>query len=214
MKSEGDKNMKSSKVKHFLTTSDVSQLLGVSTGTVQKMVDKKILESYSTSGGHRRVSLSSVKRYMAELDPKFSFLIRDTSDYGNAQISMDDRQLFFVVNDFAAIENYASISCSNINILSKPSDLFSLFFQRGVIVIDASVTWLDWIDGVCKLYQMTEYYDPEILVFNSDLIPDERKKDIPSGPIFFEGNLAIDFVRGYFAMKGRRSPDKNVNSMI
>jgi excisionase family DNA binding protein len=48
----------------FCSTREVANLLGLSLGTVQKMVEDGILEAWKTSGGHRRILRSSVDRYL------------------------------------------------------------------------------------------------------------------------------------------------------
>lgn len=45
----------------FISTIDAAKLLGVSTGTVQRMVDKGELASWKTQGGHRRIYRESVE---------------------------------------------------------------------------------------------------------------------------------------------------------
>lgn len=48
----------------FLTTREVAERLGLSLGTVQKMVEQGELIAWKTSGGHRRVRLDSVAHYL------------------------------------------------------------------------------------------------------------------------------------------------------
>jgi excisionase family DNA binding protein len=49
----------------YLTT-EVAELISLSIGTVQKMVDEGEFKFFSTRGGHRRILLSSVKQYLKE----------------------------------------------------------------------------------------------------------------------------------------------------
>ncbi len=196
--------MKNSRVKHFLTTREVSSLLGVSTGTVQKMVDKKILESYLTTGGHRRISIASVKRYMASMDPKVSLILSETSSFNQVESENADKELFFLVAHQPMIGRTDQLNFSKVTYISKPSDLFKFFSRRGVIVIDAAITWVDWIEGICKIYQQQERLGLDILIFNSQLISEEKLQAIPDVAVLFEGDLAVDFVRGYFSLQSRR----------
>lgn len=54
------------KPKQFVTTRTVAEMTDLSLGTIQKMVDDGIFEFYVTSGGHRRITLSSVIQYLKE----------------------------------------------------------------------------------------------------------------------------------------------------
>ena len=47
-------------------TSKAAQLLQLSVGTVQSLVDKQILDAWVTEGGHRRISLESIHLYQAQ----------------------------------------------------------------------------------------------------------------------------------------------------
>ncbi len=49
----------------FLSTRQASQRLGVSLGTVQNMVESGALEAWKTTGGHRRIPISSVEALLA-----------------------------------------------------------------------------------------------------------------------------------------------------
>jgi excisionase family DNA binding protein len=50
----------------YITTREVARLISLSLGTVQKMVDSGEFKCWTTTGGHRRVLLSSVEKYLKE----------------------------------------------------------------------------------------------------------------------------------------------------
>ena len=47
-----------------LSTIEVSKILGLAVGTIQKMVDSGELEGWKTTGGHRRISADSVDAFV------------------------------------------------------------------------------------------------------------------------------------------------------
>jgi len=51
------------------TTLEVAGLLGMAVRSVQLMVDREELEAWKTPGGHRRISRSSVERWIASRKP-------------------------------------------------------------------------------------------------------------------------------------------------
>ncbi len=51
------------KNKDFCGTAQAAKILGVSVGTIQTMVEKNILIAWKTMGGHRRISLDSIKEF-------------------------------------------------------------------------------------------------------------------------------------------------------
>ena len=50
----------------YLSTRKAASLLGLSLGTVQKMVETGVLEAWKTEGGHRRIPASSVRDYLSQ----------------------------------------------------------------------------------------------------------------------------------------------------
>ncbi|MDP5238243.1 response regulator [Uliginosibacterium sp. 31-16] len=50
--------------REFCSTSDAAQMLGVSLGTVQQMVENGLLDAWKTTGGHRRIRVSSVESFL------------------------------------------------------------------------------------------------------------------------------------------------------
>jgi excisionase family DNA binding protein len=54
-------NPKSIDVARSITTAQAARMLGVSTSTVQKMVDQERVKAWKTLGGHRRIDLASFR---------------------------------------------------------------------------------------------------------------------------------------------------------
>ncbi len=48
----------------YCSTSEAAQMLGVSLGTVQQMVENGLLDAWKTTGGHRRIRISSVEAFL------------------------------------------------------------------------------------------------------------------------------------------------------
>lgn len=51
----------------YVSTFHAAQMLGVSVGTVKKMVEKNVLDAWKTGGGHRRISQLSIDAYRRHL---------------------------------------------------------------------------------------------------------------------------------------------------
>ena len=47
----------------YFSTSQTAQMLGLSVGTIQRMVESGTLQAYTTQGGHRRILASSLRHY-------------------------------------------------------------------------------------------------------------------------------------------------------
>jgi len=53
----------------FVTTTSAAQLLGLSTTSIQALIDKNELQGWKTQGGHRRISLASIQHYLGHTRP-------------------------------------------------------------------------------------------------------------------------------------------------
>lgn len=54
----------------YVSTFHAAQMLGVSVGTVQKMVEANVLHAWKTRGGHRRISQTSIDAHRKQLFSK------------------------------------------------------------------------------------------------------------------------------------------------
>lgn len=50
--------------REYCSTSEAAQMLGVSLGTVQQMVENGLLDAWKTAGGHRRIRVTSVEAFL------------------------------------------------------------------------------------------------------------------------------------------------------
>ncbi len=50
----------------YLSTREAATALGISLGTVQKMVESGVLEAWKTEGGHRRIPTSAIRDHLAQ----------------------------------------------------------------------------------------------------------------------------------------------------
>lgn len=50
----------------YLSTREAATALGISLGTVQKMVESGVLEAWKTEGGHRRIPTSAIREHLAQ----------------------------------------------------------------------------------------------------------------------------------------------------
>lgn len=56
--------------KDYFSTRETAKMLGLSVGTVQKMVDGGKLEAWTTGGGHRRIRADSVRAFLGRTGQK------------------------------------------------------------------------------------------------------------------------------------------------
>jgi len=85
-------------------TSKAAELLQLSVGTVQSLVDKHVLHAWVTQGGHRRISLESIQNYQ-EQQQKLPAVER----------LMNDRLRVMVVDDDAVTRHLLQDACLSVH---------------------------------------------------------------------------------------------------
>ncbi|MDQ7990358.1 MAG: excisionase family DNA-binding protein [Candidatus Dactylopiibacterium sp.] len=79
--------------REFCSTSDAAQMLGVSLGTVQQMVENGLLDAWKTTGGHRRIRVASVEAFMRtrQAGPARTVVVPERPNTLRVLIAEDDR---------------------------------------------------------------------------------------------------------------------------
>jgi excisionase family DNA binding protein len=116
----------------YLSTKDTAQLLGLSVGTVQKLVDKNVLDAFLTSGGHRRIFSESVRKYLARINEKNS----STLDRSNKE------KICLILN--GQNPEFKLFKTTDALVIKQPIDL--ILFNENIknIIIDGEIDWLDF----------------------------------------------------------------------
>jgi excisionase family DNA binding protein len=77
--------------REFCSTSDAAQMLGVSLGTVQQMVENGLLDAWKTTGGHRRIRVSSVESFLRKRQTGAPVPVASVATTLRVLIAEDDR---------------------------------------------------------------------------------------------------------------------------
>ncbi len=114
--------------KDYCGSLEASKLLGVSVATVHKMLDSQVLEGWKTMGGHRKISLKSIRRIQAESGmvisnvspdlPRLLIILADNKkkNYINAIIEASKVNINYSIMD-SAFEALLGISDFNPDVL-------------------------------------------------------------------------------------------------
>ena len=167
----------------YYSTSQTAQLLGLSVGTVQRMVESGALQAYTTQGGHRRILASSVRRYCQRHGVPGTPL--DAASSGVC-----------VVHPANAPLNppEAWTHMPHLQEVSHPLDLAGLGEELAVFFIDARVPWLDWPDGH-RPAGLTPH--SRFVVYHSEVLTPEQQSAVAQQAQLLAGDISPDLVQGY-----------------
>lgn len=167
----------------YFSTSQAAKVLGLSVGTVQRMVENGVFKAFITQGGHRRILSSSLSQYCRQ--------------HGCQSATPEAvRPLICVLHDSqhhpAALRQLDE--WEQVEVITHPLDLLGIHQTVGAFFIDARIPWLHTspLDLQEKLMQ-----NAHIVVYNSKELPPSSPLHLSPKIRLFEGDISTDLVFGY-----------------
>lgn len=176
--------MKSSNIHQaYFSTSQAAKMLGLSVGTVQRMVENGIFKAFVTQGGHRRILSSSLNQYCKQQG--FQTLPAVT-----------DKPLVCVLHDSQQVPPSLEQMdhWEHVKVITHPLDLMGIHQAVGAFFIDARIPWLHTAP---MHLQDNLMQNAHIVVYNSDQLPTSSPLHLARKLNLFEGDISTDLVYGY-----------------
>ena len=187
-------------------TSKAAELLQLSVGTVQSLVDKNILNAWVTEGGHRRISLESIHNYQVQ-QQKLPALERLINDRLRVMVVDDDDVTRHMLQD-TCLAVLAQIDCSAW--ASAIEALLQLpLFKPHILFLDLLMPQVDGWEMVRQVKLKEDYSNVQIFTYSA-LSPDELQErgGPPKGASFLPKPLDLGWLKGY--LLGMMSPQTRV----
>lgn len=168
----------------YFSTRQTAQMLGLSVGTVQRMVSSGLLQAYTTQGGHRRILASSVRQYC------------QTQGVPGAQSLGGSGAGVCIVHgaDMPGTLQQTLGHLDHVLLVSHPLELAGLSEECAAFFIDAGVPWLDWPELQRPLGMARQ---ARLIVYNSARLSDEQRSTVGRQALLFMGDISADLVTGF-----------------
>ena len=176
-------------------TSKAAELLQLSVGTVQSLVDKNILHAWVTQGGHRRISLESIQKYQLQ-QQKLPAVERLMNDRLRVMVVDDDAVTRHLLQD-TCLAVHPHVDCCAIS--SAIDALLQLpVFNPHVMLIDLLMPEVDGWELVKRVQQQKDYAKLQIITLSA-LSKDELQSrgGPPQGSQFVSKPVDLGWLRGY-----------------
>jgi excisionase family DNA binding protein len=176
----------------YFSTSQTAQMLGLSVGTIQRMVESGTLQAYTTQGGHRRILASSLRHYC------------QTQGVPGTQALPASAGICIVHHaGMPAHVQQALAQMAHIHLVSHPLELAGLGESYAVFFMDAHVAWLDWPD-----LHRPQSLAPQarFIVYNSQDLSPEQQQALARQAQLYPADISADLVAGYLLAIGTPSP--------
>ncbi|PIT78095.1 response regulator [Limnohabitans sp. G3-2] len=177
-------------------TTYAAKLLGLSVGTIQTLVEKNELQAWKTQGGHRRISMASIRDYQR----KHHMLTLPSEP-------RDTRLRVLLVEDDAVtremLRGYCNRSTLPVDCTAMSSGLEALIdiasIQPDVLITDLDMPGVDGFELLRTLRQNPQFSRMTTLVLSA-LSPEdiESRGGLPQGSIFMAKPINMDWFNGFF----------------
>ncbi|PUE12129.1 helix-turn-helix domain-containing protein [Limnohabitans sp. T6-20] len=176
--------MKNSNINQaYFSTSQAAKMLGLSVGTIQRMVENGIFKAYVTQGGHRRILSSSLTQYCKQ------------QGFSSPQTA-PEKPLICILHDSTHLPPALGQlgQWDHVKVITHPLDLMGIDQHVGTFFIDARIPWLH--DAPIHL-QDSLMQNAHIVVYNSAHLPSGSPLHLAKKINLFDGDISTDLVYGY-----------------
>lgn len=163
----------------YLSTTQAAQRLGLSVGSIQRMVEAGVLQAYTTQGGHRRILSSSLNH-----------CCRGSTGHQEASVPL----CVLAATAHPCADRRALEQIAGLQLITNPLELVGLRHHIRVLFLDARIPWLPWDDLHLADSLGT---DAQCIVYNSHLSPDAVQAALLTQAALHPGDLSADLVHGY-----------------
>lgn len=176
----------------YFSTSEVAHYLGLSVGTVQRMVETGALKAFVTQGGHRRILSASLNQFCQAqgmsspkpqaLDPLICIL--HASDQ--------------VTGTLAQLSQWPQVK-----VITQPLDLMGIRRSIGALFIDARIAW---VHAAPMHLQETSARNAHVILYNSTAMPKDSALLVANQVSQVPGDISHDLVFGYLLGSTAHAP--------
>lgn len=182
----------------YCGTTYAAKLLGLSVGTIQTLVEKNELHAWKTHGGHRRISLDSVREYQ----------IKYNQNVQTKEVNKNNRLRVLLVEDDAVTREMLLGFCESehlpIDCTAMASGMEALIdiasFRPDVLITDLAMPGVDGFELLRTLRQ-NPLFDRMAILALTALTADEiqSKGGLPEGSMYKEKPVKAEWFDGFFA---------------
>ncbi len=177
----------------YFSTSQTAQMLGLSVGTIQRMVESGVLKAYTTQGGHRRILATSIRHYC------------ERQGVPGTQLPLAKGGVCILHDHSMPMALQQALrQMPQVQLVSHPLDLAGLREDFAAFFMDAHVRWLDWP----QLHRPEHGAWPaRWIVYNSDDLPPEQQQAVARQALLCPSDISLELVTGFLLGIGALVPE-------
>jgi excisionase family DNA binding protein len=183
----------------YYNTREVAEMLGLSLGTVQKMVERGALQAWKTAGGHRRILGSSIEDFL-----------KTHQQQPNTFFDQSKNLSVLLIEDNPSLQKHyeQSVAESNMPInLSFVNDGLSAFVEIAkhspdILITDLCISGVDGLEMINTIRKDPWFDTMDIIVVTTlNKIDIDSKGLLPKGVTVFYKPMPFNTLYGYVSAK-------------
>ncbi len=187
--------IKSENAEEYCGTNYVAKLLKLSVGTVHKLVQSNVLEAWKTKGGHRRISMSSVRDYQIK-NNMLSMLKESKSSRLSILLVENDASIRTLLLDYCN-QFISPVDCTAMSSCCKALIEITKI-KPDVLIIDFDMPDVDGFELLRVLRKKQQLTHMTTLVLSEMTSVDiEAQGGLREGTIFMQKPVNVHWFNGF-----------------
>lgn len=184
-------------IDNYCGTTYAARLLGLSVGTIQSLVEKNELQAWKTQGGHRRISMPSIREYQRKHNMPIT-----TAESSHQQLRVlvvdDDPVIREMLRGFST-RTEIPVDCTVMSSgLEALIDISSI--QPDVLIADLNMPGVDGFELLRTLRANSQFSKMSCLAISALTQAEiDQRGGLPEGVIFMPKPLSMHWLNGFFA---------------
>ncbi len=184
-------------LENYCGTTYAAKLLGLSVGTIQSLVEKNELHAWKTQGGHRRISMPSIRQYQRKHNIPVSK--PDANQQRLKMLVVDDDPVVREMFKNFALRCEMPVDCTAMSSgLEALIDMASL--QPDLLIADLNMPGVDGFELLRTLRNNPQFRKMSCLALSA-LSQEEvdAKGGLPEGTIYMPKPVSMHWLNGFLA---------------
>lgn len=181
----------------FCGTTYASKILRLSVGTIQALVENNEIQAWKTQGGHRRISIKSIREYQNRNNPNAS----KNRFFQNGRIRVllvEDEEISREILRSICDNSIIPVDCTAMSsAMEALIDINSI--QPHILITDLDMPGIDGFE-LLQILRQNSNFDNMIILALSALTIDEIKHrgGLPIDCIYMPKPIKVDWFNGFF----------------
>jgi excisionase family DNA binding protein len=186
-----------------------ARLLGLSVGTIQSLVEKGALEAWRTKGGHRRISMSSIRTYQAEHGVK-AYSLTPSDPYVRMLVVDDDATTRDMMSELISRWKLPVDCTLMASAMEALIDIHNL--RPDVLFTDLNMPGVDGL-ALLRTLRSNPAFDAMVMVAITGLSPQEieARGGLPVKTILVEKPVSPSWLQGFVTALATRRAMQTAN---